>query len=133
MQMGDFEMKNKGRVFVFFVAIFATLSIALGQISTDALSQQAGTMAFTVSMEEPNTHYYHIVFNCEGIKGDTIDFKMPAWSPGYYRVLNFAQNVSNFEAEDGDGKELVWEKKGETGQVDLLVIGFHLGEIGIQG
>ena len=100
-------MKKKIRAITFCFIIFASAAVGLGESSAEIMS-------LTVSMEEPNTHYYHVVFNCEGIKGDTMDFKMPAWSPGYYRVLNFAQNVSNFEAEDGDGKKIAWEKKGEN-------------------
>jgi predicted metalloprotease with PDZ domain len=68
------------------------------------------TMAFTVSMEQPNTHYYHIVFKCEGLKGETQDFKMPVWTPGFYQIMDYSRNVLNFHAEDGSGSPLAWEK-----------------------
>ena len=97
------EMKNRFRAVVFFIAVLAAASVALGQ-------KQEGTMAFTVSMEQPNTHYYHVAFRCEGIKGETLDFKMPAWTPGYYQIMDYARNVLNFRAEDGAGKSLGWEK-----------------------
>jgi len=41
-------------------------------------AEPQGAMSFTVSMEQPTTHYYHVVFKCEGLKGETQDFKMPA-------------------------------------------------------
>jgi predicted metalloprotease with PDZ domain len=69
-----------------------------------------GTLAFTVSMERPNTHYYHVVFKGEGLKGETHDFKMPVWTPGFYQVMDYSRNVLNFRAEDGAGKPLAWEK-----------------------
>ena len=69
-----------------------------------------GTMAFTVSMERPNTHYYHVDFKCEGLKGETQEFKMPVWTPGFYQVMNYSRNVLNFRAEDGAGNPLAWEK-----------------------
>jgi predicted metalloprotease with PDZ domain len=87
-------------------------------------------MAFTVSMEQPRTHLYHVAFRCEGLKGATQDFKMPAWSPGYYGIFDFAKNVQNFHAEDGTGKELKWEKasandwKVQTGGVPAVTVAY---------
>jgi hypothetical protein len=64
-------------IFRMVVFYFISLSFVYGQ-------KQEGTMAFTISMEQPNTHYYHVVLHCEGIKAEILDFKMPAWTP---RVL----------------------------------------------
>lgn len=67
-------------------------------------------MAFTVSMPQPASHVFHVTFRCDGLKGETQDFKMPVWTPGYYRVIDYARNVTNFRAEDGAGQVLPWEK-----------------------
>ena len=72
--------------------------------------QPDGTMAFTVTMDKPASHIYHVVFRCDGLKSPILDFKMPAWTTGYYVIQNFAQNVSNFHAEDGAGKALGFER-----------------------
>jgi predicted metalloprotease with PDZ domain len=96
-------MRNRFRLIAFSVAFLVVVSFALGQTAT-------GTMAFTLSMERPNTHYYHVVFRCDGLKGETQDFKMPAWTPGYYRIMDYAKNVVNFRAADGAGNELPWTK-----------------------
>jgi len=72
-------MKSKYRWLAFWVVFFVVASLAFGK-KTD------GTMSFTVTMEQPNTHYYHVVLRCEGLKGEAQDFKMPSWTPGYYRV-----------------------------------------------
>jgi predicted metalloprotease with PDZ domain/cyclophilin family peptidyl-prolyl cis-trans isomerase len=69
-----------------------------------------GALAFTVSMEQPGTHYYHVTLRCAGLKGQTQDFKMPAWTPGYYKIMDYARNVRSFHSEDGEGRELTWEK-----------------------
>jgi predicted metalloprotease with PDZ domain len=61
-------------------------------------------------MPQPDTHYFHVTFRADGLKGEFQDFKMPAWSPGYYRVLDYARNVAHFRAVDGAGRELPWEK-----------------------
>jgi predicted metalloprotease with PDZ domain len=70
----------------------------------------AGTMAFTVSMPRPASHYFHITFRCEGLKGAVQDFEMPAWMPGFYKVLDYEKNVTNFRVADGAGQLLPWEK-----------------------
>jgi predicted metalloprotease with PDZ domain len=96
-------MKNRSWIIVFCVAIFVAAPFVFGQGSE-------GTMEFIVSMDQPNTHYYHVLFRCEGLKGETQDFKMPAWTPGYYRIMDYAKNVLNFRAKDGAGNPLAWEK-----------------------
>ena len=67
-------------------------------------------MAFALSMDQPATHYYHVVFRVEGLKGDAQDFKLPAWTPGYYRIMDYAKNLARFQAADGAGHTLAWQK-----------------------
>jgi predicted metalloprotease with PDZ domain len=89
-------------------------------------------MAFTVSMERPNTHYYHVVFKCEGLKGETQDFKVPVWTPGFYQVMNYSRNVLNFRAEDGAGNPLAWEKttkntwRVKSGRSDSIIASYDV-------
>src|SRR5262249_20276560 len=69
-----------------------------------------GKMAIALSMEQPATHYYHVVFRVDGLKGDGQDFKLPVWTPGYYRIMDYAKNVVNFKASDAGGHALEWRK-----------------------
>ncbi len=122
-------MKNRNWMFVFFVSIFTVASFSLAE-------ESEVTMSFGVSMEEPNTHYYHVVFHCEGIKDESIDFKMPAWTPGYYRIMDFVENVSEFRAEDGDGKELSWERSAKnkwqvkSGEAESITVSYNVYAFG---
>ena len=70
----------------------------------------APSISITVSMERPTNHYYHVVLRVDGPSGEFEDFKMPAWTPGYYRIMDYARNVKDFRAEDGAGRPLPWEK-----------------------
>ncbi len=97
------DLKTRSGAIVFCIAFLFSFYFAMGQ-------KPEGTMAFTVSMEQPTTHYYHVVFRCQGIKGATLDFKMPAWTPGYYQIMDYAKNVLNFRAEAEAEKPLLWEK-----------------------
>jgi predicted metalloprotease with PDZ domain len=74
----------------------------------------AQDFAFTVSIAQPATHTAHIVLRCDGLTGEFQDFKMPAWMPGYYRILDYAKNVTNFHAADSRGRELGWERVGKN-------------------
>lgn len=89
------------------IAIIIAASPCLAQAQSHAT---APVLFITVSMERPTTHYYHVVFRADGLKGETQDFKMPAWTPGYYRIMDYAKYVKDFRAEDGAGRPLAWEK-----------------------
>jgi len=114
-------MRNRSRLAIFCALFLLAVTFASGQKSE-------GTMAFTVSMDQPSTHLYHVVFRCEGLKGTSQDFKMPVWSPGYYGIFDFAKNVQNFHAEDGADRELKWEKaspndwKVQTGDAPVITV-----------
>ncbi len=75
-----------------------------------ALPALCQTFAFTVSMEHPANHYYHVELRCDGLKADAQDFKMPVWMPGYYRIMDYSKDVVNFNAADGSGHSLAWTK-----------------------
>ncbi|MGA2556236.1 MAG: PDZ domain-containing protein [Verrucomicrobiota bacterium] len=65
-------------------------------------------LSFVVSLEDPADRLCHVEFHCDGLKGGTHDFTMPAWTPGYYRIMNYAKNVTNFTARDAAGRALEW-------------------------
>ncbi len=59
---------------------------------------------------DPISNVFHITMRCEGIQRDTTYLKIPAWTPGYYQIMNYGDNVSNFQPHSGNGNELAWEK-----------------------
>ncbi|MEO6539747.1 MAG: hypothetical protein ABIN74_02105, partial [Ferruginibacter sp.] len=98
-----------------------------------ALAQnKQSSLAFHVSMPDPANHYYHVVFTCSGIKAEKLDLKMPAWTPGYYQLLNYAKNVENFIATDPDGKEIVWTRPDQnswqlqTNNINKITISYYV-------
>ena len=95
-------MKKKSCLAAAWIACLVAMSLACAQ-------KPASTMVFTVSVEQPSKAF-HVVFRCDGLTGATHDFKMPAWMPGFYRLTDYAKNVENFRAEDGEGKPLAWER-----------------------
>jgi predicted metalloprotease with PDZ domain len=88
-----------------------TVTICIALLASAAWAAPGeGAMAFTVSMPQAPAHRLHVTFRCDGLPGQTLDFKMPVWTPGFYRILDFAKYVQNFRAVDGAGRALPWEK-----------------------
>jgi len=117
-------MKVKTRALLLDLVLFLLVFCGLAVAET--------TMAFTVSMEDPHTHYYHVVLHCEGLTGETQNFKLPVWTPGYYLIMDYAKNVLNFKAEDGAGNPLEWIKTTKNtwqvkcGEADPLIIRYDV-------
>lgn len=68
------------------------------------------SVSFTVSMPQPAAHVFHVTLRADGLAGEILDLKMPAWMPGFYRIMDYQKFVSNFRAADGSGRALDWEK-----------------------
>jgi predicted metalloprotease with PDZ domain len=91
------------RTFILLAPLAACASGAFAQAAQP-------TLAFTVSMPQPANHIFHVTCRGDGLKGELQDFKMPVWSPGYYGIGDYSRNVLNFQAQDGAGHALPWEK-----------------------
>lgn len=52
---------------------------------------------FTVSLDRANQSF-HVRMKSGIMQGDSVTLKMPAWTPGYYQLLHFADQVSGFSA-----------------------------------
>src|SRR4030042_4841357 len=75
---------------------------------------QDESVTFSVSMENPNNHYYHVNMYYNGAVTPVVTFKLPSWTPGYYLILDYAKNVISFKAESGNGNPLKWKKSAKN-------------------
>jgi predicted metalloprotease with PDZ domain len=67
-------------------------------------------LAYRVRIERPATHLVEIEIDVRNVGTSTLDFAMPAWSPGRYAIYDFAKNVQEFEATGADGELLPWSQ-----------------------
>jgi predicted metalloprotease with PDZ domain len=74
----------------------------------------ASTLQFQVSLAHRAAHSYHVTLRCTGLAGGTQDFTMPEWMPGYYGIMHYARQVSNFTARNGAGRALEFEHTTES-------------------
>ena len=96
-------MKNRLRVIALFLSWLAANAVSFA-------SPADSRIAFTVSMDEPASHLFRVVLRCEGLRTETMDFKMPVWMPGFYGIIDYAGKVRDFKAVDGAGNPLNWER-----------------------
>lgn len=63
-------------------------------------------MRYKISMNNPASQTFQVELSCSGIAEDTIVMSMPAWMPGYYQIMNYAEKVENVVAS-GAGKNVL--------------------------
>ena len=91
---------------------FASLIILLF-FSICVLAQKA-SLTYTVKMDNPEWHFFYVQLTCKGVKKQFIDFKMPAWTPGYYQKMDYGKNLERLTATNESGSDLKWEKINEN-------------------
>ncbi|GHB68130.1 peptidase M61 [Persicitalea jodogahamensis] len=69
-------------------------------------AQEQPTFHYVVSFPKPAMHQYHVELRTNGWNRDTLQLKMPAWMPGYYQLMNYANNVLGITAQDEKGQNI---------------------------
>ena len=87
-------------------AAAAACWVAVALAAATAIAQPAA-MADTASTPAPASHPCHVQLRCE-VSGTPAVSRMPAWTPGYYGLFDYAGNVRNFAAADLDGRPDAW-------------------------
>jgi predicted metalloprotease with PDZ domain len=95
------------------IRLAAAALVLVAAIAARAAERPAA-IAFTVSAPQAASHLFHVVMRCGRLAGDHAEFRMPAWTPGYYGLFDFAGNVRNFSAVDASGRSLTWQKTGAS-------------------
>jgi predicted metalloprotease with PDZ domain len=86
----------KKAAILFFFIVFAAGSI-LAQ--TPSLK-----VHYTISFDSAAKNKMHVNMMMEGVKPGELTFKMPQWMPGYYQIMNYANNVSDLVIKDEKNK-----------------------------
>jgi len=72
------------------VNILTALSVViLFIVSAYHLQAQSETCSFNISMDNPNSHYYHVNMIYSGASSPVVNFKIPSWTPGYSSFFFF--------------------------------------------
>lgn len=94
--------------------VFGKMSLCL-LISVSSFGQASkSAVLFNVALR-PETHQFLVEMQVPDHIGDTLEIRMPAWTPGYYQLLNFADNVTDVTATDKSGKSVAVIKSSKNG------------------
>lgn len=75
-----------------------------------AFAQESSRISYSVDFGNPADQKFMVQLSYSGVAQDSITFKLPAWTPGYYQLLNFADFVEGFKATGKNGAALRWRK-----------------------
>lgn len=60
-------------------------------------------------------HYLNVNLQYVAEKpADTLRLYMPVWAPGYYLIIDYPKNLTDFAASDQHGTMLAWQKEGKS-------------------
>src|SRR5262249_18270098 len=110
---------TRSRKHPLFIALFVCASIRLC-IGVPAAAQpiyaenqvpaRGVEIAYTVTIKNPSSHLYDVEMSIKGMRDTSVAVSMPAWSPGIYRIENYARNVQDFRASNTRSQLLKWEQ-----------------------
>lgn len=67
-------------------------------------------LRYRVSMPRPATHRFHVQLQVSGLQGPQLRLFLPAWTPGSYKIRDYAKNVQRLRVLSAAGEELACEK-----------------------
>ncbi|MBI5369069.1 MAG: M61 family metallopeptidase [Planctomycetes bacterium] len=68
-------------------------------------------LRYTLSLLRPRTHLVDVELEVRGLSAGPFDLAMPAWTPGSYKIRDFARNVQELAAADARGRRLAATKR----------------------
>jgi predicted metalloprotease with PDZ domain len=74
------------------------------------ISARGVEIDYTVQIRNPISHLYDVEISIKGIREPSVSVSMPAWTPGAYRIENYARNVQDFRAFNARNQQLPWEQ-----------------------
>jgi predicted metalloprotease with PDZ domain len=88
-----------------FSTALALLFLVIGNLG-------AQTFNYALDLTDAMHHRVGVTLQVSGLTGDTTEFVMPSWSPGFYQFLNFADSVEAFTATRSNGQPAEWVRRG---------------------
>jgi predicted metalloprotease with PDZ domain len=105
----------------------------LAASAAPALAGQAlEPIVYTVKFPEPAKHYALVEAVVPTGKQAAVELMMPVWTPGFYRVENYAGRVENLSARTPDGKALQVEQprknrwRVQAGGAPAVIVSYRL-------
>src|SRR5436190_24170210 len=91
-------------------SLFSTAAAAQPIYAENQIPARGVDIAYTLTIKNPASHLYDVEISIKGIRETSISVAIPAWSPGMYRIENYARNVQDFRAANMRNQSLSWEQ-----------------------
>lgn len=100
------------RILLSVLCVLWLHSSAFGQpvYAENQIPARGVSIEYTLGLTNPVSHLYDVQISIKGIRETSVSVSMPAWSPGAYRIENYARNVQGFTAANGRNQPLRWEQ-----------------------
>jgi predicted metalloprotease with PDZ domain len=114
---------------LFLVAVFISL---FGLAPQAATRRAPEPIVYTIKFPAPDTHVAEVEVSVPTGKRATIDLMMATWSPGFYRVEDYAGRIQSLSARTPEGKSLAIEQpqknrwKIQTAGASHILISYRL-------
>jgi predicted metalloprotease with PDZ domain len=87
---------------------------AISAPNTPSIDGSQPRIGYRIAMPEPNNHLFELTLTIEPWDQDTLDLKLPVWTPGSYLVREYSKHLQDFQALGADGFPLVSEKRSKN-------------------
>jgi predicted metalloprotease with PDZ domain len=71
-----------------------------------SLEEVSVKLHYEIAMPKPHRHLFDVTFTAEGPFAETVEVRMPVWTPGSYLVREYARNVQDLEVTSLAGAPL---------------------------
>lgn len=89
------------------MSVIAVLLVSAGTtLHVTVRSAELEPLVYTISFPNPASKTFTVQVNVPSDGKPSVDLMMAIWSPGFYGLQNYAQNVSDFTAKTADGAAL---------------------------
>lgn len=94
------------------ILLLCSLCLLLIQTTTTiaGVPEKTNMINYAISWQQPNSHLFEITIQTTSDGAEYLDFALPNWRPGRYLIQNYARNIQEFRATDGQGQTLPWQK-----------------------
>ncbi len=88
----------------------STILVSFLLLNFVQLHAQTKEVQFELSVPTPEKLNYFVEMTIDGWQGDSLILKMPKWMPGYYQLMDYADDVQSVSATTADGSKLKVEQ-----------------------
>lgn len=81
---------------------------------------QNPSIQYVISVPKSAAHYFHVELNYETTSNETLLLKLPKWMPGYYQLMNYADNIEKLSAYAGNTPVPVQKLNDNTWQIPAV-------------